>query len=53
MTQDRTTESVPASERRDDKNDRRTEDRRAHDRYTPSDGTRIDRRQGERRREPD
>jgi hypothetical protein len=50
MTQDRP-DNPPDSERRD-KNERRTEDRRAHDRYTPMDGTRIDRRQsGERRRE--
>ena len=50
MTQDRATTDTD-SERRDDRNERRTEDRRAHDRYTPADGIRIDRRQGERRRE--
>lgn len=47
MTQDRTT-STPADERRD-KTDRRTEDRRAHDRYTPGEVARNDRRQRERR----
>jgi len=44
----------PAEERRGEKNDRRTGDRRAHERYTPADGVRIDRRQAaERRRDRD
>lgn len=43
----------PAEERRGEKNDRRTGDRRAHERYTPADAVRIDRRQSERRREDD
>ena len=43
----------PAEERREEKNERRTGDRRAHERYTPSDTIRLDRRQGERRRESD
>jgi len=42
-----------AEKRRDDKNDRRIGDRRAHDRYTPADAVRVDRRQSERRPERD
>ena len=51
MTQDRH-KSTPASERRDN-SERRTENRRAHDRYSPAKAHRNDRRQGERRRERD
>lgn len=43
----------PVEERREEKSERRTGDRRAHERYTPSDAIRLDRRQGERRRESD
>ncbi len=53
MTEDRIPRAPTEEEERRDKTERRTEDRRAHDRYTPVDGVRIDRRQTERRREPD
>ena len=49
MAQDRHT-NTPASERRDN-SERRTENRRAHDRYSPAESARNDRRQSERRRE--
>jgi hypothetical protein len=49
MSQDTTSETQRAKRR--DTEQRRNDDRRAHDRFTPEKATRIDRRQGERRRE--
>lgn len=48
---DDNTPNDPVEERREEKGERRTGERRAHERYTPSDAIRVDRRQGERRHE--
>lgn len=51
MSHERPSDDSTAPAERRDTADRRVEDRRAHDRYTPGHPSRSDRRQGERRRE--